>query len=133
MAEKNSRPNEMSAFSFLVNALNGGSDIGQPFPRSDAIDTSLGARFIPRSVTDARRDGKVVKFVRDCSNSCCWYWLFKDGTKVYHFDPLDYAIIGKANHGDSWDHEQDPAGPCPVCCNDRTNGGSVTAQGESIN
>lgn len=52
----------MYAFGMIANAMGGGGDIGQSFPRSDADDFSNGARYIPGEVTIARRKGGKVLF-----------------------------------------------------------------------
>jgi len=132
--EKYSEMGDLPALGFLVNALdkNKGEDgdSGALFPRSDAEDLSRGARFIPGTVTLARRAGEKVKFVTQCS-PCCWYWEMPDGTRVYHFDPLTYRQIGIKNgspqvkEGAREIHFENGAGPCPECGNPHTNGGTI--------
>lgn len=113
----------MRAFGQLANAMGGGGDIGQSFPQSDADDFGKGARFIPGNVTLARRAGKKVTFVTNCT-SCCWYWEMPDGSREYHWDPFAHQQIAQANgHGPN-----EEAGSCPTCGNTHTNGGSVSAE-----
>lgn len=109
---------EMSTFGFLVNILDGrrsgDGDTGSSFPRTDAEDISKGARFIPDEVTLARRAGKNVDFVTECSPNC-WYWKMPDGIRIYHYDPTIYGGT----------RFEDGAGPCPYCGNVNTNGGTI--------
>jgi len=119
----------LGAFGSLINAMGGGGDRGNMFPQSDADDFTDGARFIPGEVTLARREGKTVRFVQECSR-CCWYWEFEDGSRTYHFDRPTFKRIARANHGDSWspgDESQPLAGTCPDCGNEHTNGGHHAA------
>ena len=108
--ERYSDMNPMAMFGLLSNALdqNKGNDgdTGASFPRSDAEDFSRGARFIPYEVTMARRSGKKVQFVTNCSSLCCWYWQLPDGTRIYHFERGTYERILKEN-----------GGICPNCSN----------------
>jgi hypothetical protein len=67
----------MYGFGMIANALGGGGDAGQSFPRSDAEDFSNGARYIPGEVTLARRDGKKVVF-----NSRLHEWTMPDGSII---------------------------------------------------
>ncbi|MDO8469913.1 MAG: hypothetical protein Q7S84_02775 [bacterium] len=111
--------NEMSAFGFLVNALDdrkgSDGDTGATFPRSDAEDMGRGAHFIPGEVTDARRVGKKVEFVTDCrQSSTCWYWKMPDGTRIYHFNQSDFEEIRDGH-----------SGRCPNCGNTNIGGGTV--------
>lgn len=121
----------MATFGLLVNRMGGGGDAGQIFPASDADDMSRGARFIPGEVTDERRAGRTVRFVRDCTSACCWYWQLENGDRIYHWDPLTYESIGRLNNGDNWTRETGPAGACPNCGNEHTSGGTITAAGQS--
>lgn len=114
------------AFGFLVNAMEGGGDRGQSFPRSDAEDLSRGVRYIPGHVTLARRAGKKVDFHSDCTQ-CCWYWQLPDGSRSYHWEEYSYSLIGHHNHGKDWNRENGLAGPCPHCGNPHTRGGELTA------
>jgi hypothetical protein len=101
------------------------------FPSSDAADLGRGARFIPGEVTLARRRGERVEF-RDRCTRVCWYWLFEDGSRVYHWEEWVYSQIGRANgrefavpeHGGS-PRPVGGAGPCPDCRNPFTSGGRV--------
>jgi len=135
MARKRySNMSEIAAFGFQASALDSGKsgdgDTGASFPRIDAEDLSKGARFIPGGVTLARRDGKKVNFVTECSPNC-WYWEMPDGSRIYHYDPMTYYQIGTANgrkavrgeYGDM--HFEDGPGPCPHCGNPNTNGGTI--------
>lgn len=113
-----------AGFGALINALSGGGDIGNPFPKSDAEDIAKGARFIPGEVTLARRAGTKVSFISECG-PCCWYWLMPDNTRIYHWDRLTYEQIACAN-GHRWDGRfNDEAGPCPICGNPNTTGRTV--------
>lgn len=108
--DRYSRMDGTVGFGFMVNAMGGGGDVGQTFPRSDAEDMSRGARFIPGDVTVARRNGGVVQFVVACTRNC-WYWAMPDGTRIYHWDPAVHAEL--------------KGGPCPDCGNTHTRGGKV--------
>lgn len=93
-------------------------------------DYARGANSIPSMVNKAREAGEIVTFVQNCrhNNSCCWYWRFSDGSRLYHFDTMDYAVIARANHP-GWRREDGtPSGPCPWCGNPKTNGGFVSAE-----
>lgn len=121
---------DLTAFGFLVNALDPNKgrdgDTGASFPRSDAEDFSRGVRFVPGEVTLARRAGKRVEFVQDCT-PCCWYWKMPDGTRVYHWDRYYYEKIARQN-GKTWDEGTEfegEAGPCPWCGNPNTTGVTV--------
>lgn len=129
-----SEMNEVAAFGLMANALDpskgADGDTNASFPRSDAEDMSKGARFIPGEVTLARRAGKKVEFITECGRNC-WYWKLPDNTRIYHFDPINYQLIGKANgrrqvKTDSGMFFEDGAGPCPDCKNPNTHGGKVT-------
>jgi len=109
--ERYSELNELSAFGFIANALGGGGDRNQSFPQSDAEDLSRGARFIPGEVTMARRRGESVHFHVNCHNKCCWYWEMPNGSKVYHWCPVDFEHYGKEK--------------CSVCGNENVKGGTV--------
>jgi len=132
--ERYSQMSEMAAFGFLANALDnrkgGDGDINASFPRSDADDMGMGARFIPGEVTLARRAGKKVNFVTECGPNC-WYWEMPDGTRIYHYNSMTYHQIGTANgrkevSGDYGTmHFEGGAGPCPHCGNVNTNGGTI--------
>lgn len=129
--ERYSHMSDLAAFGFFVNTLDRrgseDSDTGSFFPRSDAEDMSKGARFVPGEVTVARRAGKKINFVTECSPNC-WYWEMPDGSRIYHWDPMTYCKIGTANgrkevkneYGSM--HFEDGAGPCPWCGNVNTNG-----------
>lgn len=67
----------MYAFGMLANAMGGGGDEGQGFPRSDAEDFSNGARYIPGEVTLARREGKKIVF-----NPENHTWTMPDGSTI---------------------------------------------------
>lgn len=132
--ERYSDMGPLAAFGLLANAMDtrkgADGDTGAAFPRSDAEDFSRGARFVPAEVTLARRAGKKVNFVTQCTLNC-WYWELPDGTRIYHFDPLTYEQIGTASglkkvdkgYG-QWGFEDGPM-PCPKCGNLHTNGGVV--------
>lgn len=119
---------ELTALGFLISGLGekgGDGDTGNPFPRSDAEDLSRGARFIPAEVTVARRRGQKVRFETECSPNC-WYWKMPDGSSIYHFDPMTYEDIAKANGQKKVKSERyKKAGPCPHCGNIHTGGGTV--------
>ena len=135
MPDRYSDMGGLGAFGFLANALDTrkglDGDTNASFPRSDAEDMSRGARFIPGEVTMARRAGKKVNFVSECSPNC-WYWEMPDGSRIYHYDPMTYERIGVANgrtkmkgkYEGSWDFDGG-AGPCQRCGNQNTNGGTV--------
>lgn len=131
--ERYSDMSELAAFGFLANALDrrkgGDGDTGASFPRSDAEDMSKGARFIPGSVTMARRDGQKVQFVTECGPNC-WYWQLPDGTREYHFDRGAYEHIGNANGRKKAKdgYFKDGPGPCPDCSNPHTAGGTIKPQ-----
>jgi len=76
MPDRYSDMGGLGAFGFLANALDTrkgpDGDTNASFPRSDAEDMSRGARFIPGEVTMARRAGKKVNFMSECSPNC-WY------------------------------------------------------------
>ena len=115
-----------AAFGFFINALGGGGDAGQTFPRSDAEDFSRGCQFIPDDVTLARRRGEVVVLNTDCINRCCWYWQMPDGSRIYHWHEQDYRAIARANKRASGSRKQrGNAGQCPQCRNTNTNGDTV--------
>lgn len=134
MADKYSVMNEASAFAFLASALggsrNGDGDTGAMMPRSDAEDMSKGARFIPGAVTEARREGEKVEFITECGPNC-WYWKMPDGSRIYHYDPMTYAAIARANgktavpDGHGGTKFPSGVGPCPDCKNKHTHGGTV--------
>lgn len=113
-ARYSSNMDGLAAFGFLINAMGGGGDRDQSFPHSDAEELSRGCHFIPGEVTMARRRGDKVEFHNDCNNSCCWYWQFPDGTRVYHWDRGDHETM-TAN------------GRCSQCGNRHINGGTVSA------
>ena len=115
---------ERADFGSLISAFGGGGDRGNMFPQSDADDLRKGARFIPGEVTLTRREGKVVKFVKNCG-PCCWYWELPDGTRVYHWDRPTFEAIGRNNNPVGWGTHSTVAGPCPDCGNEHTNGGTV--------
>lgn len=133
MPEKYTRNMDgIAGFGFTANALGGGGDAGQSFPRSDAGDMSQGAHFIPDKVTLARRRGEHVKFVDLCS-PCCWYWEFEGGTRVYHWDRPTYEKV-KGDHLVSVAREKglmalpktdDYELVCPHCGNPHMRGGTV--------
>jgi len=52
-------------------------------PESDVADFGAGASHIPHKVTEARRRGEVVKFVRH-GDTKDWYWEMRDGAKILH-------------------------------------------------
>ena len=113
MMKRYGKMNQLAVMGFLVNALDGGGDAGQAFPRSDAEDLSRGARFIPGEVTLARRRGEHVDFVQNCEGQCCWCWQMPDGARVYHWDRSTFERDHLADH------------PCPRCGNTNTSGGTV--------
>lgn len=121
MKNKNQNSDSMEGFGALLAALGGGGDKGNTFPQSDADDFSRGVSFIPPEVTDARRLGQKVMFVKECG-PCCWYWKMPDGSKIYHFDRTEYENIKFSNNATN-----QKAGPCPKCGNMNTGGGTVEA------
>jgi hypothetical protein len=129
MTDKYTHMDELAALGFLANALGGGGDRGQAFPRSDAEDMSRGLRFIPGEVTVARRQGQHVPFIQDCRKSCCWYWQFPDGSRTYYWDRWQYEEIARANGIELVPNEYGTlggdAGPCPFCGNPHTSGGHI--------
>lgn len=134
---KYSQVDEVAGFAFLASALgnqnNGDGDSGYSFPRSDAEDLSTGARFIPGEVTLARRAGHKVNFVTECGPNC-WYWHMSDGSRVYHWDPVTYEAIGKANGRKKVNRDfKDGVGPCPDCGNINMSGGTVPSKARSAN
>lgn len=118
---------ELADFGRLINEMGGGGDRGQMFPRTDAEDLGKGVRFIPGEVTLARRAGQQVRLVMNCG-PCCWYWEMPDDSRIYHFDPDIYEVIGRRNHGDDWTRESGPAGACTNCGNPHITGGTVPAE-----
>lgn len=118
---------EKAAFGRLISGMGGGLDRGSLFPRTDAEDLGKGARFIPGEVTLARRAGQQVLFVMNCGPNC-WYWEMPDGSRIYHYDPEIYEVIGRRNHGEDWTREDGPAGACTNCGNPHTAGGTVPAE-----
>ena len=137
MNDRYSRMSEGAMFGFLANALDmrgrsdSDGDKGCSYPRSDAEDQSRGARFIPGSVTLARRRGEKVEFVTECGSNC-WYWKMQDGSRIYHYDPFTYDQIGEANGRKKVEKDgrmtfENGVGPCPHCGNEHTHGGPVKA------
>jgi hypothetical protein len=132
--ERYSDSSELSAFGFLLSSLggskNGNGDTGNVFPRSDAEDMSKGARFVPGEVTLARRAGKKINFVTECGPNC-WYWEMPDGSRIYHYDPMTYRLIGISNGRKATEREyggiqfKGGVGPCPRCGNVNTDGGTI--------
>lgn len=115
MKEKYSDLNELSMLGFMANALDKRSsdgDRGACFPRSDAEDLSRGLRFIPGEVTLARRKGEKVDFISDCTNLCCWYWIFQDSSRIYYWERSAYELMD---------------GSCPSCGNTHISGGHIEA------
>jgi len=131
MPDKYSKMDTTTCLGFWVNAMSGGGDRNQAFPQSDAEDMSRGARFIPGEVTLARRRGERVEFVQNCPGPCCWYWRFQDGTRVYHWERWEYERIAQANgielEVSEFGSKTGDPGPCPVCGNVHTSGGTATA------
>lgn len=114
--EKYRQVNELTALGFLINAMDGGGDREQAFPRSDAEDLSRGLRFIPGEVTIARRRGEQVVFIQSCDYPCCWYWQFLDGSRTYYWERWDYErLVGDSK-------------VCPSCGNTHTSGGHIESQ-----
>jgi hypothetical protein len=102
-------------FGTLINAFDGGGDVGKSFPQSDAEDLGRGARFIPGEVTMARRAGKEISFVTSCqASSCCWYWQMPDGSRIYHFERYQFERL-RDEHGSV----------CPECGNAHICGGTI--------
>lgn len=129
MHDKYEKMDEAAMFGFFANALGGGGDKGQSFPRSDAEDLSRGLRFIPGEVTVARRNGDLVLFEQPCTHPCCWYWQFADKSKLYYWQRDDYEQIATENgkEQDETGKYPDGAGSCPNCGNKHTGGGKVEA------
>jgi hypothetical protein len=127
MDDKYKIMDEIALFGFFANALGGGGDKGQSFPRSDAEDLSRGLRYIPGEVTEARRNGDLVLFEQPCTHPCCWYWQFQDKSKFYYWQRDDYEQIAITNgkEQDETGQYPDVAGPCPDCGNKHTSGGKV--------
>lgn len=111
-----SHSDELAGFGMLIGALfGGGSDVGSPFPRSDAEDFKRGARFVPGEVTLARRHGETVRFITTCASSNCWYWQMADGSRIYHFDEVVHDFLKARGNR------------CPQCGNTHISGGTVSA------
>ncbi len=129
MYDKYEKMDEMAMFGFMANALSGGGDKGQSFPRSDAEYLSRGLRFIPGEVTVARRNGEIVLFEQPCTHPCCWYWQYQNGSRHYYWKRNDYEQIAATNgkEQDETGKYPDGAGPCPDCGNTHTRGGIVKA------
>ena len=134
MSKDHANTGELAELSFLANPPDvnedDDGDTGVLFPRSDAEDTSNGARFIPSPVTMVRRGGQKVTFVTECGPNC-WYWAMPDGSRIYHYDPATYHMIGTTNgrkamkgHYSDPQYEDGP-GPCPHCGNVNTSGGVI--------
>jgi hypothetical protein len=129
MSDKYSEIDMSTSFGFLANAMGGGGDRGQVFPRSDAEDMSRGLRFIPGEVTEARRKGEAVSFQEPCHHPCCKYWQFQDGSRTYYWERYDYEQIA-AHNGKTKNEEgnyPDGAGTCPDCGNAHTRGGHIAS------
>lgn len=120
---------EVTAFGFLANALGGGGNRGQSFPQSDAEDMSRGLRFIPGEVTLARRRDERVIFTQQCSNPCCWYWQFPNGSRAYYWERGNWERMAGVNGVTLEENEfgslTGEAGSCPSCGNPHTNGGYI--------
>jgi len=127
MEDKYSNMGSLGALGFLANAIGGGGDKGQSFPRSDAEDLSRGLRFIPGEVTLARRRGERVQFVQNCHNQCCWYWQFPDGSRTYYWERWNYEQIAEGNgielEVSEYGSKVGDAGACRSCGNVHTCGG----------
>jgi hypothetical protein len=121
---------DLISLGLSMQRLQGRGDHGKTFPESDTKDLARGARFIPALVTLERRRGGRVTFHQACGSECCWYWQFRDGTRIYHFDLSTFLAIARANgrtivrndHG--MEHPVHGAGPCPLCGNEHTHGGT---------
>jgi hypothetical protein len=128
---RDGRPEERDEdllFALRANALGGGGDRGQMFPRSDVDDLARGAQSIPDAVTLGRRAGRTIPFVQACTSRTCWYWQMPNGGREYYVDPVGYRQIGLHNHGAGWTPDKGYAGPCPRCGNPVTSGGFLTAE-----
>ncbi|KKU19062.1 MAG: hypothetical protein A2119_01250 [Candidatus Colwellbacteria bacterium GWA2_46_10] len=94
---------------------------GASFPQSDVDDFRAGARFIPSEVTLLRRKGKKVDFVRECSNSCCWYWELPESKRIWHFGSAG-ALLAIEKNGGSCAHcgntHSTGSGHCSPTCSD---------------
>jgi len=125
--KKYSRIDDLTALGVWVNAMDGGGDKGCSFPRSDAEDLSRGLQFIPGEVTMARRRGERVEFYQSCSNKCCWYWQFANGSRTYYWEQGDFEAIARMNgrEKDSTGRYVRGVGACLVCGNTHTNGDYV--------
>lgn len=66
-----------AAFAMFANALGGGGNVGAIMPEDDAIDLRDGAEYIPYKVTDARRLGRRVIYLKNEKA-----WQMPDGSKV---------------------------------------------------
>ena len=80
MEKKKGLFDSLPDFGLFVSLFGGGSDHGNIFPESDAEDLRNGAAEIPDKVTDARREGKKVKFVKSGKS---YYWEMPDKSKIY--------------------------------------------------
>ena len=68
---------DFAIFAMLTNALGGGGNVGAIMPEDDAIDLRNGAEYIPYEVTDARRLGRRIIYLKDEKA-----WQIPDGSKV---------------------------------------------------
>jgi len=68
----------LAGFMALVSGIN-----PRIMPPDDAKDVADGATHIPYEVTDARRAGMIVTFVREGAKPK-WYWQFPNGKKIPH-------------------------------------------------
>lgn len=93
-----------------------GGDRGAFYPASDWKDQSNGARFIPFRVTGDRRGGRHVEFIQECRSPNCWYWLYDDGDRDYHYDGMYYDI-----------NKLSEAKKCEFCNNTNLRGGYIKA------
>jgi len=91
------------------------TDSAQPL-NAYAEDLKLGAQYIPDKVSLAKERGEQVKFIKNCQCPCCWYWLFTDGTRIYHYDPKAYLDL-RNNHDYC----------CPHCGNTNIAGQTIPA------
>lgn len=57
--------------------------INRDTPRADVDDVLNGAEFVPDQVTEARKTGESVVFLREEDDKSQWYWLLGD-EKIYH-------------------------------------------------
>lgn len=89
MSDTDDVPYNPGDFAFLLSdheRMRTGRDaeIGAVFPRADAVDLLAGAGYIPLNVSQARRNGQIVRFVQ-LGSPGDWYWELPDGRRISHY------------------------------------------------